>query len=305
MEPANLLSPFVLAYLLIVVGAQLGLAERQRRDRNQREAKRRKAGLDERTILNTGTRLETVRREARVEAGVLLATVVVTPFLLVLIADALDSEAAREGLGVVFAALLIWMLFTASDVGKAFLGGLAFRTLIAFKRPFQVGDRVTLKGHAGKVTEIGPFHVRLTTPDDDLVAIPTGSLWGETLVSANAGDRASLCVMPFYLAPFATREQRKTAENGLWDAIQASTFFDFTKPMQIYVEQTDNAIKLIAKAYAANTYDEPLFKSDVASAFLDWAADKRIPLASTRWREARKEDNPPAEPEAAEEETSP
>ena len=247
-------------------------------------------GLPDDVILNTTTRLETIRRESRIEAAVLVATVVVVPFLLWLTASALALP-GREGLGVVFAVILVWVLFSASDTGKAALGGLAFRALIAYNSPFQVGDRVTLRGYSGKVTEIGLFHVRLVTVDDDLVNIPTASLWGETLVSANAGDRASLCVMPFFLAPFATKEQQKSAEDELWNAIQASTFFDFTKPMQIYVEQTDNAIALTAKAYVANTYNEPLFKSEVASTFLGWAADTGIPLASTRWREMRKEDD--------------
>lgn len=39
-----------------------------------------------------------------------------------------------------------------------------------------------------------------------------------------------------------------------------------------------------AKAYAASTYTEPLFKSDVTQAFLDAADKERIPLASTEWR---------------------
>jgi small-conductance mechanosensitive channel len=146
---------------------------------------------------------------------------------------------------------------------------------------------VTLKGHGGRVSAIGPFHIRLVTPDDDLVCIPTSSLWTETLISSNAGDRASLCIMPFYLAPFATREQCQKAEDAIWDAVQASTMFDFSKPLQIYIEQTENAVRLTAKAYVANTYEEPLFKSDVVRAFLTWAADNDIPLASTRWREER------------------
>ena len=286
MEPESFLNPFVVAYLLIIAGGQIGLAFWRRRERERRQGRRRAAGLPDDVILNTATRLETIRHEAWVEAAVLAITVVVAPFLLWV--AAYGYEGARNGLGVVFAIFLFWVLFTGSDVGKAFLGGLSFRTLLAFNPPFQVGDRVTLNGHAGKVTDIGLFHVRLVTPDDDLVSIPTAGLWGETLVSANAGDRASLCVMPFHLAPFATKDQRQRAEDALWDAIQASTFFDFTKPMQIYVDQTENAIGLTAKAYAASTYDEPLFKSDVARTFLDWAADSGIPLASTRWREERK-----------------
>ena len=281
---------FVVVYLLIIAGAQIGLAFWRRHERKRKKARRRAAGLPDDVILNTKTRLKTIRRESSVEAAVLAFTVIVVPFLLWLAAAPYPE--VRDGLGVVFLVVLFWVLFTGSDVGKAFLGGLSFRTLLAFNPPFQVGDRVTLNGHAGKVTDIGLFHVRLVTPDDDLVSIPTGSLWGETLVSANAGDGASLCVMPFHLAPFATKAQRQEAEDALWDAIQASTFFDFTKPMQIYVDQTDTAIGLTAKAYVANTYNEPLFKSDVARTFLDWVADNSVPLASTEPQEAPREHRP-------------
>jgi small-conductance mechanosensitive channel len=287
LEPANLLNPFVLAYFLLIAVSQLAVILWRRRASEQRMARRRAVGLDDGLIMSTTSRLETQRRDALIDAGVLLTTVIVLPFLLWGLAGYVGND-AREGLGLAFVVLLIWVLFTASDVGKAFIGGLAFRTLLAFSPPFQVGDRVTLKGHGGRVASISPFYIRLVTPGDDLVSVPTSSLWTETLVSSNAGDRASLCIMPFYIAPFATKAECEAAENAIWDAVQASTMFDFSKPVQIYVEQTDNAVRLTAKAYVANTYEEPLFKSDVTRAFLTWAADNDIPLASTRWREERK-----------------
>ena len=290
MEPSNFLNPFVLGYLLIVIGAQAGLAFWRRRETERRQARRRKVGLPDEVILDTKVRLATIRHEASIEAVVLLVTLLVTPFLLWLAAG-IWAPSVRSELGILFAAVLFWVLFTSSDVGKTFLGGVAFRTLVAFNPPFQVGDQVTLRGQGGTVTEIGLFYVRLATSAGDLVSIPTASLWGETLVSANAGDRSSICVMPFFLAPFATRQQQQSAENALWDAIQASTFFDFGKPMQISVKQTGDAIVLTAKAHVANTYNDSMFMSEVASVFLRWAADEKIPLASTRWREVRKEDD--------------
>ena len=210
-----------------------------------------------------------------------LSTVAILP---VVIASAIDDPAQRAALGAVFLAILIWVLVAATDVAKAFLGGLAFRSFVGFRSPFQVGDRVTIGGHTGKVLEIGPFFVRLQTPDDDLVSIPTSSLWSSPIVSANAGDRASLSVMTFHLAPFTTALQRKAAENAIWDAIQKSVYWDFQKPMQIYLVQKKGEIILTAKAYVASTYNEPLFRSDVYQAFLDVADAKAIPLASIEWR---------------------
>lgn len=83
---------------------------------------------------------------------VLVFTVVVTPFLLMQV-----PGAATEGLATAFVVLLIWVLFTNSEMGKAFVSGVVLRTLIAFEKPFQVGDRVTIKGYGGKV--LGRSHL--------------------------------------------------------------------------------------------------------------------------------------------------
>ena len=70
MDPANFLNPYVLAYLLIIIAGQVVVAYGRRWQHASREARRRAAGLPEGLILNTATRLETVRREASIEAVV-------------------------------------------------------------------------------------------------------------------------------------------------------------------------------------------------------------------------------------------
>ena len=76
----------------------------------------------------------------------------------------------------------------------------------------------------------------------------------------------------------------ETPKQAVWDAIQRSVYWDFGKPMQIYLEQGQNEIVLTARAYVASTYNEPLFKSDVYQVFLDFADRESIPLASNEWR---------------------
>jgi len=159
----------------------------------------------------------------------------------------------------------------------------AFRAYASIRCPFQVGDRVTIGGQSGKVEFIGPFFVTLVTVDDDLVNVPTASLWSQTLISANAGDKSSLAVMSFHLAPFVRADLRRKTEQNIWDAIQKSMYWDHEKPMQIYLEQNKDEIVLTAKAYVASTYNEALFKSDVYQSFLDFVDHEKIPLASTEW----------------------
>ena len=194
------------------------------------------------------------------------------------------NKKARQGIAIAFLSLLLWILISGTSTAQALLGGLTFKWLSVFTRPFQIGDRVTLKGHSGKVTEIGTFFVTLQTLDDNQISIPTYQLWGADLNSSNSGNRSSLCVMTFYLAAFVTAQQRQAAEDAIWDAIQASAYYDPASPVQILLAQTPDAIQITAKAYVASTYNEPFFTSDVTRAFLDFTSEAGITLASPSWR---------------------
>lgn len=278
---------YVLIYLIILIGVQLVYAGWRYWQRQSIARRRSAQGLPDDILLYHAQRLAERRRDALLQSSLLLGSVLIVPFILVVIAQQFeegDSNSGQQGVVLVFVTLLLWLLYTGTDVAKSFLGGLAFKTLAAFKNPFQIGDRVTLKDIGGKVVDFDTFFVTLQTPNDDLISIPTASLWGETLNSTNAGDRSSLCVMQFYLAPHASPDQRQACEDAIWDAIQASVYYDPSKPMQIYLEQLPDTIQLTAKAYVALTYDEPLFTSDVTRAVLDFAADQGIALAAPSWR---------------------
>ena len=279
-------------YLLLVVGTQVLVPMYFGLQRKSMARRRAEAGLPDGVMLNTAERLSQVRWESGLQSGLLLIAIFLVP--VALIALTTPPPEVEGGLFAIFVAILVWLLLQGTDVGKAFLGGLAFKTLVAFQHSIQVGDRVTLKGHGGKVIKIGVFFVTLQTPDDDLINIPTRELWSDVLSSANAGERSSLCVINFYLTPFATQAQRQGAEDAIWDALQASTFCETAKPMQIFLAQEPNAIHLTAKAYVSSTYNTPLFMSDVTRAFLDYAANTGTPLASQHWRQERPAHEPTA-----------
>lgn len=273
-------SPNILIYLGIVIGSQIiyGFCKYLRK---KRISQRRKAqGLPDSILINHTKNLAFRRLDALVQSGLLLASIVIMPFVLVWIGD---SNTDQRGLAVAFFLLLAWIIFNSTDVVKAFLGGLSFKTIAAFKQPFQIGDRVMVRGIQGKVICFDAFFVVLQTLNDDRISIPTHTLWSEVLSSVNAGNRSSLCVMNFYLASFITAKQRQAAEDAIWDAIQASVYYEPSKPMQIYLTQTPDAIQLTAKAYVASTYNEPLFTSDVTRAFLDFVSQQKIALAPSSW----------------------
>ncbi len=272
---------YFLIYLGTIIGTQLlyslGIYLRQTRTNKRRFAR----GLPETILIHHAEKQSSRRFDVLIQNFLLLASVFIVPFLLVSISSLKDAD--KSSLLLVFVLLLIWIFVNGTDLIKAFLNGLAFKTITAFTQPFQVGDRVNLKGIKGKVVKFNTFFVVLITPDDDLISIPTHTLWNEVLNSANSGSRSSLCVINFYLASFNTAEQRQAAEDTIWDAIQSSVYYEPSLPMQIYLSQTPDAIKLTAKAYVASTYNEPLFSSDVTRAFLDFASKANIALAPSAW----------------------
>lgn len=155
---ADLLTWPVAIYLAAVIGGQIGLALYRGKIAEATMQRRRRAGLDDRILVDHSVTLETIRRWSMVDAIVLLGTVLVVPIVLAKWSP--DDQAA---LGATFLALLLWVLVSATDVARAFLGGVAFRAYVGLRQPFQVGDRVTLMGHAGKVDGIDPFFVRPMT----------------------------------------------------------------------------------------------------------------------------------------------
>jgi small-conductance mechanosensitive channel len=278
-----LFTPYVLAYIAIIIGVQLAYCLYCYLRGGSIRRRRHEVGLPDDVMMGHADSLSTRRAQALFASGLLLLTLFTVPVLIIALAEYFCwpvNSKDKNGLLGVFLALLAWLAFTGTDVAKSTLGGLAFRTLAAFKHPFQVGDRVTIKGVSGKVVGFDSFFVQLDTVNDDRISIPTNTLWTEVLNSANAGDRSSLCVMQFYLSPQVSQIKRQEAEDAIWDAIQSSVFYEPAKPMQIYLSQNAYSIQLTAKAYVASTYNEALFTSDVTQAFLDYSAKHGIQLAS-------------------------
>ncbi len=278
----SLLNEYVATYLALVVLVQVVIALVFRSRRARVRKRRLRQGLDDTVLLDQTVKLSELRNEAFTPALALVLSIFLGPVVIVGLATLFGehpSPEEREGIVIVLLGFVIWLLFTGTDVAKAFLGGLAFKTLVAVRHPIQVGDKVTLRGHTGKLTDIGIFFVTLRKGGTELVSIPTTKLWSEVLVSANAGGRFSRCVMEFYLSPDVTAAERQAAEDALWDAIQASPYLEPSKPVEVLIAQQKHDIILTAKAFVASTHNDSTFKSDVTRAFLDRSADEEIPLA--------------------------
>lgn len=287
-KPEIFLDFRIAAYIGGVVLLQLACGYYFRRRKNNIIAARAAQNLPPDVLVNNSVKLAEARQESLLYATVLLSSVLLLPLLFISfeygeVTAQAGSTGDNTGLALTFLLLLSWVFFSATDVSKAYLGGLAFKTMTAFQVPFQVGDRASFEGIEGRVTSIGTFFTTLQTQNDDKISIPTSSLWHSPITSVNGSSRSSLCVMNFYLSSHISKSDRIKAENHIWDSIQSSAYFDPTQPIHIFLQQNPDCIQLIAKAYVASTYREPMFTSDVTTSFLDYAIEERIlPVMDTQ-----------------------
>lgn len=63
------------------------------------------------------------------------------------------------------------------------VNNLASGTWIAALRPIDIGEVVTINGMTGKVSAVGIMATELLTPDNILITIPNGQVWGSSIVN--------------------------------------------------------------------------------------------------------------------------
>lgn len=91
-------------------------------------------------------------------------------FLLILQVLGLSGIASGIVTGASVSAIVIGFAF--KDIGENFLAGI----MLAFNRPFQVGDTVELDGHKGKVIALNLRNARIKTPDGKDIFIPNANV---------------------------------------------------------------------------------------------------------------------------------
>jgi small conductance mechanosensitive channel len=63
------------------------------------------------------------------------------------------------------------------------VNNLASGTWIAALRPMDIGEVVTVNGMTGKVNAVGIMATELLTPDNVLITIPNGQVWGSAVIN--------------------------------------------------------------------------------------------------------------------------
>jgi small conductance mechanosensitive channel len=69
------------------------------------------------------------------------------------------------------------------------LGNFAAGVMILMYRPYDIGDVVSVSGVTGKVDAMSLVATTLTTPDNQMVVVPNGSIWGGIITNITGTAR--------------------------------------------------------------------------------------------------------------------
>jgi small-conductance mechanosensitive channel len=148
--------------------------------------------------------------------------------------------------------------FGLKDIFADIIGGI----VIAFERPYQIGDKIAIKEHYGEVIDIGLRSTRIRTPDDSIITIPNFLVFDKSVESANAGKTEMMVVIDLFIDP---ESDSGKAINILKDAVITSKYVYITsnRPYTVLIDDLPFYKRVRAKAYVNDLRYEFEFKSEV------------------------------------------
>lgn len=148
--------------------------------------------------------------------------------------------------------------FGLKDLFADIVGGI----VIAFERPYQIGDKIEVSGTYGEVTDIGLRATRVVTPDDSVVSIPNYVVFQEHTASQNAGKTEMMVMIDLFIDP---RSDAGTAMNILRDALITSKYVYISpkRPYTVLLKDYPFYRRIRGKAYVNDLRSEFEFRSEV------------------------------------------
>lgn len=129
---------------------------------------------------------------------------------------------------------------------KDSLGNFASGVMIILFKPFKVGDVVNAAGVTGTVTEVGIFNSVFTTPDNQRIIIPNGSITSGSITNINANEtrRVDLVVGIGY------DDDIKKAKEVLKDIVNSEERVLQDKGITVAVsELADSSVNFVVRAW--------------------------------------------------------
>ncbi|HDQ08526.1 MAG TPA: mechanosensitive ion channel [Methanoculleus sp.] len=148
--------------------------------------------------------------------------------------------------------------FGLKDIFADIIGGI----VIAFERPYRIGDKISVLGTYGEVQDIGLRATRIVTPDDSLVSIPNYTIFKEATASGNAGKTEMMVVIDLFID---AESDAVAAMDILRDAAVTSKYVYISPgcPFTILLEDFPFYKRIRARAYVNDHRNEFEFHSEV------------------------------------------
>ena len=149
--------------------------------------------------------------------------------------------------------------FGLKDVAANIIGGV----IIAFQKPFRIGDRITMGKDYGEVIDIGIMETQIVNPDDNLVTIPNYNIITQNVASANAGRSEMMVVIDIFIDHDA--DMGRAIE--IFKEAVATSRYVYISDRCTYTILTENqlhAIRLRARAYVWDLRDEFECKAEIS-----------------------------------------
>ncbi|MBN2733483.1 MAG: mechanosensitive ion channel [Methanomicrobiaceae archaeon] len=148
--------------------------------------------------------------------------------------------------------------FGLKDLFADIVGGI----LIAFERPFLIGDKISVGDKYGEVTDIGLRSTRILTPDDSVISIPNFVIFSQSVSSANAGKTEMMVVIDLFID---SKSDQEIAIQILRECLITSKYIyiSHSNPYRILLDDFPFYRRLRAKAYVNELRYEFEFKSEI------------------------------------------
>jgi small-conductance mechanosensitive channel len=144
------------------------------------------------------------------------------------------------------------------------VNNIASGTWIAALRPIDIGEVVTINGKTGKVNAVGIMATELLTPDNVLMTIPNGQVWGTTIENYTRMPRRRADVS----VGIAYGSNVEKAVQVAMDAMKAHPLvLDEPEPAVALTELADSSVNLSVRPWT-NTENYWAVKGDIAKAML-------------------------------------
>ncbi|MEL7071277.1 MAG: mechanosensitive ion channel family protein [Cyanobacteria bacterium J06581_3] len=163
---------------------------------------------------------------------------------------------SRENVLAVTGTVAVALGFAFKDYASSIIAGIVG----LFEAPYRVGDRIEIDDEYGEVISYGLRGIRLRTPSDNIVTVPHGHIWTNSVSNANMGELEAQVVTKFYLAHEANPEH---VENILYRVAHTSKYTHLKLPITVVMSEHSWGSLFKLRSYPLDARDEFEYATDL------------------------------------------